>query len=59
MPGKKVDVDGTQYSADHIIIATGSRSRVLPNLPQDGKKSNRVQRSHDTREATKINDYCW
>jgi len=37
-PGKKVDVDGTEYSADHIIIATGSRSRVLPNLPQDGKK---------------------
>ena len=37
-PGKKVDVDGTHYSADHIIIATGSRSRVLPNLPQDGKK---------------------
>jgi len=37
-PGKKVDIDGTQYSADHIIIATGSRSRVLPNLPQDGKK---------------------
>jgi len=36
--GKKVDVDGTEYSADHIIIATGSRSRVLPNLPQDGKK---------------------
>ena len=36
-PGKKVDVDGTEYSADHIIIATGSRSRVLPNLPQDGK----------------------
>jgi dihydrolipoamide dehydrogenase len=37
-PGKKVDVDGTEYSADHIIIATGARSRVLPNLPQDGKK---------------------
>ena len=37
-PGKKVDVDGTEYSAEHIIIATGSRSRVLPNLPQDGKK---------------------
>ena len=37
-PGKKIDVDGTEYSADHIIIATGSRSRVLPNLPQDGKK---------------------
>ncbi len=37
-PGKKVDVDGTEYSADNIIIATGARSRQLPNLPQDGKK---------------------
>lgn len=41
-PGKKVQVkttDGTQdYSADHIILATGARSRELPNLPQDGEK---------------------
>ncbi len=42
-PGKKVDVtskDGkvTEFSANHIIIATGARSRELPNLPQDGKK---------------------
>ncbi|WP_333601139.1 dihydrolipoyl dehydrogenase [Flavobacterium sp.] len=42
-PGKKIDVtaaDGkvTEYSADHIIIATGARSRELPNLPQDGVK---------------------
>ena len=37
-PDKKVDVDGTEYSADHIIIATGARSRELPSLPQDGKK---------------------
>lgn len=41
--GKKVDVtdkDGkvTEYNADNIIIATGARSRELPNLPQDGKK---------------------
>ncbi len=41
--GRKVDViseDGkvTEYSADNIIIATGARSRELPNLPQDGKK---------------------
>jgi dihydrolipoamide dehydrogenase len=41
--GKKVDVtaaDGTitEYSANHIIIATGARSRELPNLQQDGKK---------------------
>ncbi len=37
-PGKKVDVDGKEYSADHIVIATGARSRELPNLKQDGKK---------------------
>ncbi len=42
-PGKKVEVkaaDGklTTYEAKHIIIATGARSRQLPNLPQDGKK---------------------
>lgn len=40
---KKVSVtdkDGkaTEYSANHIIIATGARSRELPNLPQDGVK---------------------
>ncbi len=42
-PGKKIDVTDaankvTEYSADHIIIATGARSRELPNLPQDGVK---------------------
>lgn len=42
-PGKKVavkDASGkeTEYSANHIIIATGARSRELPALPQDGKK---------------------
>ena len=42
-PGKKIDVtaeDGsvTEYSADHIVIATGARSRELPALQQDGKK---------------------
>ncbi len=41
--GKKLsvkDVEGkeTEYSANHIIIATGARSRELPSLPQDGKK---------------------
>ncbi|MBT5353626.1 MAG: dihydrolipoyl dehydrogenase [Flavobacteriales bacterium] len=40
--GNKVSVtaDGTStdYSAKHIIIATGAKSRELPNLPQDGKK---------------------
>ena len=41
--GKKLDVTAadakvTEYSADHIIIATGARSRELPNLPQDGVK---------------------
>jgi dihydrolipoamide dehydrogenase len=42
-PGKKVEVTddkgkATVYDADHIIIATGARSRELPNLKQDGKK---------------------
>jgi dihydrolipoamide dehydrogenase len=42
-PGKKVVVKGadgkeTEYSASHIIVATGARSRELPALPQDGKK---------------------
>lgn len=41
--GKKVEVtaeDGSKvdYSAEHIIVATGGRSRELPNLPIDGKK---------------------
>ncbi|MFZ4263373.1 dihydrolipoyl dehydrogenase [Sphingobacterium sp. HJSM2_6] len=41
--GGKIEVkaaDGTtkEYSAKHTILATGARSRELPNLPQDGKK---------------------
>lgn len=34
------DADGkiTEYKANHIILATGARSRELPNLKQDGKK---------------------
>jgi dihydrolipoamide dehydrogenase len=41
--GKKIEVkaeDGSTSTveANHIIIATGSKSRILPNLPQDGKK---------------------
>ena len=42
LPGKKVSVSNgkktNEYAAKHIIIATGARSRELPNLPQDGKK---------------------
>ena len=42
-PGKKISVKDdkgsvNEYSAKHIIIATGGRSRELPNLKQDGKK---------------------
>ena len=41
--GKKVSVTDKdnktkEYQADHIVVATGARSRELPNLPQDGKK---------------------
>jgi dihydrolipoamide dehydrogenase len=42
-PGRKVEVkmeDGSikMVNGKHIIIATGTRSRELPNLKQDGKK---------------------
>lgn len=41
--GKVVEVTDsegktTDYLANHIILATGARSRELPNLKQDGKK---------------------
>tara|TARA_Y100000991_G_scaffold23146_1_gene14835 strand:- start:2504 stop:3880 length:1377 start_codon:yes stop_codon:yes gene_type:complete len=35
---KVVSVDGSEYTANHIIIATGTKSRVLPSIPQDGKQ---------------------
>jgi dihydrolipoamide dehydrogenase len=40
-PGKNVEVttengEVTDYQADHIIIATGARSRELPNVKQNG-----------------------
>ncbi len=43
LKGKKIEVTGADgkkqvLEAKHILIATGARSRVLPNLPQDGKK---------------------
>ncbi|CAG0996582.1 MAG: dihydrolipoyl dehydrogenase [Bacteroidetes bacterium] len=42
-PGKKVEVTDSEgktnlIEAQHIIIATGARSRELPNLKQDGQK---------------------
>lgn len=41
--GKKVEVEDakgtkTTYDADHVILATGGRSRELPNLKLDHKK---------------------
>ena len=43
MPDHKVAVTNaegvvTEYEAKHIIIATGARSKVMPNMPQDGKR---------------------
>ncbi|MEE4258937.1 MAG: dihydrolipoyl dehydrogenase [Bacteroidales bacterium] len=42
-PGKSVEVTDAEgktalYQAGHIIIATGAKSKQLPNLKQDGKK---------------------
>ena len=43
MPGKTIEVtddkgNTSSYTAKNIIIATGARSRQLPNLEQDGKQ---------------------
>lgn len=32
----RVDVDGTVYEAENIILATGARPRVMPFMPVDG-----------------------
>ena len=42
LPGKQLEVTDEAgkkqtLSADHIVIATGARSRQLPSIPQDGK----------------------
>ena len=42
-PNHKIDVvdaqgNTTEYEADHIVIATGARSKVMPSMPQDGKR---------------------
>ena len=34
----KVEVDGTAYEADAIILATGARPRQMPFMPVDGEK---------------------
>lgn len=33
----RVEVDGTIYEADHIILATGARPREMPFMPIDGE----------------------
>ena len=43
LPHKIVEVTSAEgekqeFTANHIILATGASSRSLPNLPQDGKK---------------------
>ena len=33
----RVEVEGTEYEADHIILATGARPREMPFMPIDGE----------------------
>lgn len=35
--GGRVDVDGVEYEADHILLATGARPREMAFMPIDGK----------------------
>ena len=56
--GKQVEVtdaegNKTLYEAKHIILATGARSRVLPAIPQDGK------RIIGYREALTCSELAW
>lgn len=42
LPDHKMEVTDAEgkvevYGAKHIVIATGARSKVMPNMPQDGK----------------------
>ena len=39
---KIVSVDGNDYKASHVIIATGSRSRTIDSIPQDGNQNYRL-----------------
>ncbi|MFI3264165.1 MAG: dihydrolipoyl dehydrogenase [Rikenellaceae bacterium] len=34
----RVDVEGVEYSAESVILATGARPRELPNIQVDGEK---------------------
>ncbi|MCS6928692.1 MAG: dihydrolipoyl dehydrogenase [Saprospiraceae bacterium] len=57
-PGPKVVVqekDGKQaeYTAKHIIIATGGRAKELPNLPIDGRKVIEYRRAMSLEEQPK------
>lgn len=45
-----LDVDGTDYEADHIVLATGARPREMPFMPVDGK------RVITSREALTLNE---
>ena len=35
-PGR-IDVDGAEYEADHIVLATGAKPREMPFMPVDGE----------------------
>lgn len=54
-PGR-VEVDGTEYEAGHIIIATGARPREMPFMPVDGRHviSSREALALDTLPETMI-----
>ena len=36
-PGR-IDVDGAEYEADHIVLATGARPREMAFMPIDGER---------------------
>jgi dihydrolipoamide dehydrogenase len=49
----QIEVDGTVYSAENIILATGSEPRELPQFPFDGKKIHNSTTLLDCKELPK------
>ena len=61
--GKRVTVnkngENTIYNSKHVIIATGSRSRELPSIPQDGKKIIGYREAMTLKKQPKKTYYSW
>jgi hypothetical protein len=56
LPTKTIKLRNT---VDHIIIATGARSRITKLTPRWCKSYYRKAMTLAKKDQTKIDDYCW